>query len=64
MRCLASSPDDVAEQRELFTIRLGAVPTGLLLAAKGHIDNVVRELTLIQTGGARTGELLGRGPLS
>ncbi len=29
-----------------FTVRLGAVPTGLLLAAKRHIDNVVRELTL------------------
>ncbi len=29
-----------------FTVRLGAVPTGLLLEAKQHIDNVVRELTL------------------
>lgn len=29
-----------------FTVRLGTVPTALLLAAKQHIDNVVRELTL------------------
>ena len=33
-----------------FTIRLGAVPTGLLLDAKRHIDNVVRELTLARAG--------------
>ena len=55
---LASWPDDDREQRELFTIRLGSVPTGLLLAAKAHIDNVVRELTLMQTGGT---ELLASG---
>ena len=61
MRCWPPGRTTIAEQRELFTIRLGAVPTGLLLAAKGHIDNVVRELTLIQTGGARTGELLAPG---
>ncbi len=31
------------------TVRLGAVRTDLLLAAKAHIDNVTRELTLIKT---------------
>lgn len=30
----------------LFTIELGSVPTDLLLAAKAHIDNLVREFTL------------------
>lgn len=29
-----------------YRIRLGSLPTSLLLAAKGHIDNLVRELTL------------------
>lgn len=29
-----------------FDVRLGSVPTDLLIAAKSHIDNVVRELTL------------------
>jgi serine phosphatase RsbU (regulator of sigma subunit)/anti-sigma regulatory factor (Ser/Thr protein kinase)/uncharacterized protein YigA (DUF484 family) len=36
--------DDIGETR--YTVRLGAVPTDLLLAAKAHIDNVVREFTL------------------
>jgi GAF domain-containing protein/anti-sigma regulatory factor (Ser/Thr protein kinase) len=36
--------DDDGETR--YTVRLGAVPTDLLLAAKAHIDNVVREFTL------------------
>jgi serine phosphatase RsbU (regulator of sigma subunit) len=30
----------------MYTVRLGAVPTDLLLEAKAHIDNVVREVTL------------------
>ncbi len=34
------------EVEEAFTVSLGAVPTRLLLEAKQHIDNVVRELTL------------------
>ena len=38
------STDEPAEP--LFEVRLGAVPTSLLLAAKGHTDNLVRELTL------------------
>lgn len=36
---------DEPEEAE-FTVCLGAVPTGLLIEAKQHIDNVVRELTL------------------
>lgn len=41
---------DVEPDDPEFTIRLGAVPTGLLLDAKRHIDNVVRELTLTRAG--------------
>jgi anti-sigma regulatory factor (Ser/Thr protein kinase) len=32
------------------TVRLGDVPTDLLLAAKAHVDNVVREFTLAAVG--------------
>jgi GAF domain-containing protein/anti-sigma regulatory factor (Ser/Thr protein kinase) len=32
------------------TVTLGDVPTELLLAAKAHVDNVVREFTLAQAG--------------
>ena len=35
----------------LYTVRLGAVPTDLLVDAKAHIDNVVRELTLAREDG-------------
>ncbi len=45
---LASWQED--DDEELFTVQLGAVPTGLLLEAKRHIDNVVRELTLERAG--------------
>ena len=41
-----------------YTVRLGAVSTELLLAAKAHIDNVVRELTLIREGQAALGNTL------
>ncbi len=34
------------------TVALGDVPTELLLAAKAHVDNVVRELTLAEAGAA------------
>jgi anti-sigma regulatory factor (Ser/Thr protein kinase) len=40
---------------DTYTVRLGGVPTGLLLAAKAHIDNVVRELTLMSGGEASAG---------
>jgi serine phosphatase RsbU (regulator of sigma subunit)/anti-sigma regulatory factor (Ser/Thr protein kinase)/uncharacterized protein YigA (DUF484 family) len=38
------SSEGLAEDR--FEVRLGSVPTSLLLAAKGHTENLVRELTL------------------
>lgn len=38
-----------------YTVRLGAVSTDLLLAAKAHIDGVVRELTLVKTDHKTTG---------
>jgi serine phosphatase RsbU (regulator of sigma subunit)/anti-sigma regulatory factor (Ser/Thr protein kinase) len=44
---LAAWPDEEPQPGdELHLVRLGAVPTALLLDAKRHIDNVVRELTL------------------
>jgi serine phosphatase RsbU (regulator of sigma subunit)/anti-sigma regulatory factor (Ser/Thr protein kinase) len=39
----------------LWTVRLGAVPTDLLVDAKAHIDNVVRELTLAREDGRFAG---------
>jgi serine phosphatase RsbU (regulator of sigma subunit)/anti-sigma regulatory factor (Ser/Thr protein kinase) len=41
--------------RAVYTVRLGSVPTDLLLAAKAHIDNVVRELTLARGEEATSG---------
>lgn len=46
-----TAADDSPEPR--YEIKLGAVPTRLLLDAKAHIDNVVRELTLVKNAGAR-----------
>jgi serine phosphatase RsbU (regulator of sigma subunit) len=40
------------------TVHLGPVPTGLLVAAKTQIDNVVRELTLVRGGAAFAGRSL------
>jgi serine phosphatase RsbU (regulator of sigma subunit)/anti-sigma regulatory factor (Ser/Thr protein kinase) len=37
-----------------YRVELGDVPTGLLLAAKSHVDNLVREFTLAAAG-ARSG---------
>ena len=37
-----------------FTVRLGDVPTDLLLSAKAHVDNLVREFVLVAAG-ARSG---------
>ncbi|MCW2669573.1 MAG: hypothetical protein JWO27_1470 [Frankiales bacterium] len=46
---LAAWPDDDdGEQR--FTVRLGSVPTDLLLEAKAHVDNLVREFVLTTVG--------------
>jgi serine phosphatase RsbU (regulator of sigma subunit) len=41
----------------LYTIRLGAVPTELLLAAKAQIDNLVREYRLSASGAGITPEV-------
>jgi GAF domain-containing protein/anti-sigma regulatory factor (Ser/Thr protein kinase) len=46
---LAAWPDDDPVE-PVFTVELGSVPTDLLLAAKAHIDNLVREFTLAQAG--------------
>ena len=53
------APDDesselAANAEERFTVRLGDVPTELLLAAKAHVDDLVLEFTLAAAG-ARTG---------
>ncbi|MCW2545160.1 MAG: hypothetical protein JWM40_2712, partial [Frankiales bacterium] len=48
-------PDDAANAEKLYTVRLGSVPTSLLLAAKSHIDNVVREFELVKTDHEREG---------
>jgi serine phosphatase RsbU (regulator of sigma subunit)/anti-sigma regulatory factor (Ser/Thr protein kinase) len=46
---LAEWPDDLPSE-PVFTVELGSVPTDLLLAAKAHIDNLVREFTLAEAG--------------
>lgn len=43
--------DDSAEPH--FTVVLGDVPTDLLIEAKSHIDNLVREFTLAETAARR-----------
>lgn len=43
-------PDDVAHRADCYSVVLGDVPTDLLLAAKSHIDNLVRELSLAGAG--------------
>jgi serine phosphatase RsbU (regulator of sigma subunit)/anti-sigma regulatory factor (Ser/Thr protein kinase) len=47
---LAAWPDDEAAE-PTFTVRLGSVPTDLLVEAKLHLEGVIRELTL-ERGGA------------
>jgi len=46
--------DDELTTGRLYTVQLGDVPTDLLLAAKAHVDNLVREFTLA-AGGAVSG---------
>lgn len=41
---------DHESSEPLYTVQLGDVPTDLLVAAKEHVDNVVRELTLAWSG--------------
>ncbi len=51
------SPPPVSEppSEPLFTVRLGAVPTQLLVEAKAQIDSVVREFTLARADGTWLG---------
>ena len=46
---LAGWEDEPADEHRV-TVRLGDVPTDLLLAAKSHVDNLVREFTLAAAG--------------
>jgi GAF domain-containing protein/anti-sigma regulatory factor (Ser/Thr protein kinase) len=48
-----SLDEDSAE--ELFTVSLADVPTDLLLSAKAHIDNLVREFSLAAAGAESSG---------
>ncbi len=58
LEALLDSWSDEDPATDVHTVRLGAVSTGLLLAAKSHIDNVVRELTLVREGEAARGRRL------
>jgi serine phosphatase RsbU (regulator of sigma subunit)/anti-sigma regulatory factor (Ser/Thr protein kinase) len=49
---LLAAWDEGPEPEPRYPIRLGDVPTSLLLAAKAHVDNVVREFTLAARGAA------------
>ena len=49
---LASWTDDYDDDEPRFSIRLGDVPTDLLLSAKTHVNNVVREFVLAEAGAA------------
>lgn len=44
--------DDIGTDDQRFTVVLGDVPTELLLEAKAHIDNLVREFSLAAAAGA------------
>jgi serine phosphatase RsbU (regulator of sigma subunit)/anti-sigma regulatory factor (Ser/Thr protein kinase) len=56
--------DDEPAADPRFTIRLGDVPTDLLIAAKAHVDNIAREFHLAAQGAASgTGKAL-HGPLA
>jgi serine phosphatase RsbU (regulator of sigma subunit)/anti-sigma regulatory factor (Ser/Thr protein kinase) len=44
---LADWQDDAPTAEERYTVVLGDVPTSLLLEAKAHIDNLVREFSLV-----------------
>jgi anti-sigma regulatory factor (Ser/Thr protein kinase) len=47
---LAAWPDEDGDLVPRYTVRLEGIPTQLLLAAKVHIDNVVREMALLGSG--------------
>jgi serine phosphatase RsbU (regulator of sigma subunit) len=54
---LASWEDEASAERR-YAVRLGSVPTDLLLSAKAHIDNVVREMLLLRSAEVSTGDQL------
>ena len=45
-------PDDDLSGEQMGTVRLGDMPTDLLVAAKHHVDNLVREFALVESGAA------------
>ncbi|MDT7550156.1 MAG: hypothetical protein QOE84_2550 [Actinomycetota bacterium] len=49
---LLAAWDDHHDAAPTFTVELGDVPTDLLIAAKAHVDNLVREFTLVAGGEA------------
>lgn len=55
--------DQSAIAEERYTVVLGDVPTGLLLTAKAHIDNLVREFSLASAAG-EAGEAAIPAPLA
>lgn len=52
---LSAFPDLDGDADPDYTVRLGALDTNMLVAAKSHIDNVVRELVLVRDGQAAGG---------
>jgi anti-sigma regulatory factor (Ser/Thr protein kinase) len=54
---LAAWGDEDNEQAPRYAVRLPGVPTELLLAAKTHIDNVVREMSLLRRAGTPPGDM-------
>ena len=55
---LAKWDDEPASGVERYTVVLGDVPTDLLIAAKAHIDNLVREFSLAAASGSLVPEPL------
>ena len=52
---------DLDQTHQTFEVTLGDVPTDLLLAAKAHVDNLIREFSLA-TSGAETGSTMAVPP--
>ena len=53
---LGAYADDATAPEPRFAVELGSVPTELLLEAKSHVDNLVREFTLATGAGAHDDE--------
>jgi serine phosphatase RsbU (regulator of sigma subunit)/anti-sigma regulatory factor (Ser/Thr protein kinase) len=60
---LAGWGDDLQDE-ERFTVRLGDVPTDLLIGAKAHVDNIAREFHLALCGAASGRSAAVPGPLA